>query len=154
MFFRCFRAPLLVSSFSNAPQSWRDAKAQKGRSEKIEVNGISHGLTKDEATRRRNCNDGSGRTKTPSPWTPCKMTKHVVRNRRSSCVFRSLTGPGVVVLDYCMLLVPANIFHVVLDRLLGKLQSAADAQGDAEEKKDGMRLQQEDAVAAAAVFDV
>ena len=53
-----------------------------------------------------------------------------------------------------MLLVPANIFHVVLDRLWGKLQSAADAQGDAEEKKDGMRLQQEDAVAAAAVFDV
>ena len=49
MFFRCFRAPLLVSSFSNAPQSWRDDKAQKGRSEKIEVNGISHGLTKDDA---------------------------------------------------------------------------------------------------------
>ena len=38
-----------MSSFSNAPQSWRDAKAQKGRSEKIEVNGISHGLTKDDA---------------------------------------------------------------------------------------------------------
>ena len=51
MFFRCFRAPLLVSSFSNAPQSWRDDKAQKGRSEKIEVNGISHGhgFTKDDA---------------------------------------------------------------------------------------------------------
>ena len=147
-------ARVLVSSFSNAPQSWRDDTAQKGWSEKIDLNGIGHGLTKDEATRRRNCNDGSGRTKTPSPWTPCKMTKHVVRNRRSSCVFRSLSGPGRVVLDYCMLLVPANIFHVVLDRLLGKLQSAADAQGDAEEKKDGMRLQQEDAVAAAAVFDV
>ena len=51
MFFRCFRAPLLVSSFSNAPQSWRDDKAQKGRSEKIEVNGIGRGLTKDEATK-------------------------------------------------------------------------------------------------------
>ena len=28
----------------------------------------------------------------------------------------------------------------MLDHLFGKLQSAADAQGDAEEKKDGMRL--------------
>ena len=49
-----------------------------------------------------------------------------------------------------MFLVPANIFHIMLDNLFGKLQSAADAHGDAEEKKDGIRLQQEDAVAAAA----
>ena len=38
-----------MSSFSNAPQSWRDDKAQKGRGEKIEVNGIGHCLTKDDA---------------------------------------------------------------------------------------------------------
>ena len=38
-----------MSSFSNAAQSWRDNKAQKGRSEKIELNGMSHGLTKDDA---------------------------------------------------------------------------------------------------------
>ena len=44
-------ARVLVSSFSNAPQSWRDDTAQKGWSEKIELNGISHGhgLTKDDA---------------------------------------------------------------------------------------------------------
>ena len=40
---------VLVSSYSNAPQSWHDYNAKKGKIEKIELNGISHGLTKDDA---------------------------------------------------------------------------------------------------------
>ena len=67
---------------------------------------------------------------------------------------RNLTGPGRIVLDYCMFLEPANIPHAVLDHLFGKLQNAADAQADAEEKKDGMRLQQEGIGMDTAVFDV
>ena len=42
-------ARVLVSSFSNAPQSWRDDTAQKVWSEKIDLNGIGHGFTKDDA---------------------------------------------------------------------------------------------------------
>ena len=34
------------------------------------------------------------------------MTKHVVRNRRSSCVFRSLSGPGRVVGEF-----DVDLFH-------------------------------------------
>lgn len=71
-------ARVLVSSFSNAAQSWRDDKAQKGWSEKIELNGMSHGhgLTKDDAeTLLLHCSHLPAHTMIVNPYLNDEATK-------------------------------------------------------------------------------